>query len=46
MENIDGGNVVGGPSKTCYYVSAFTLVLYMVLVPGVLFTAPGVPVSK
>eukprot|EP01038_Epipyxis_sp_PR26KG_P005197 gene5197-7234_t len=43
---INEGFPSSSPSKTWFYVMAGLLVLYMILVPAVLFTAKGVPVSN
>ena len=42
---IDDGTPVGGPSRTLFIFCAALIVLYMVLVPLVLFTAEGVQVQ-
>ena len=42
---INEGYPKGAPSLFWFQLAAGTIVLYMILVPAVLFTAPGVPVS-
>ncbi len=44
--NINEGYPRGAPSKNMFLLAGGTIAVYMILVPAVLFTAPGVPVSK
>lgn len=43
---VDEGYPPGSPGKILFQLTAMVIILYMVLVPAVLFTAPGVPVSR
>lgn len=43
---IDSGSPSSAPSSFWWMVGALSLVLYLILVPAVLFSAKGVPVSR